>query len=44
MSLAGKKLAELDEIVYVYWNPIDMVVMHSKDTYIYQKVENVVMG
>ncbi len=42
--LAGQYLPPIGSSVYVYWNEKDAVVMHAKETGIYQDIENVDLG
>jgi spermidine/putrescine transport system ATP-binding protein len=42
--LAGQYLPPVGSSVYVYWNEKDAVVMHAKETGIYQEIENVDLG
>lgn len=40
-SMSGTKLLDIDQLVYVYWNKNDAVIMRTKEEEIYNIIENV---
>lgn len=42
--LAGQKLPEIGERVFLYWNKEDAVLIHNRDEFFYQALENVRLG